>query len=143
MEKQDYPYCKHGTYVGGCGYDYMCGACEMGDPDPTPRQLLDLVVYEADKLARQRAEIEASLATYTPEDAAVARVALSSEFFVDYQTKPFHRALRHFENIFKLATHLDDDQWLNRLHARQEAEWRRMPAEDQFDSLPDYVLDGP
>jgi hypothetical protein len=23
--------CKHGTYVGGCGADYMCGACEMGD----------------------------------------------------------------------------------------------------------------
>lgn len=21
-------YCKHGTYVGGCGIDYMCGQCE-------------------------------------------------------------------------------------------------------------------
>jgi hypothetical protein len=20
--------CKHGTYVGGCGIDYMCNACE-------------------------------------------------------------------------------------------------------------------
>jgi hypothetical protein len=25
--------CKHGTYVGGCGADYMCGACEMGDEE--------------------------------------------------------------------------------------------------------------
>jgi hypothetical protein len=23
-------YCKHGTYVGGCGADYMCGWCESG-----------------------------------------------------------------------------------------------------------------
>lgn len=25
--------CKHGTYVGGCGADYMCGWCEDGTPD--------------------------------------------------------------------------------------------------------------
>lgn len=23
--------CKHGTYVGGCGIDYMCNACEAWD----------------------------------------------------------------------------------------------------------------
>lgn len=23
-------YCKHGTYVGGCGIDWMCGPCESG-----------------------------------------------------------------------------------------------------------------
>lgn len=23
--------CKHGTYVGGCGVDHLCHACEMGD----------------------------------------------------------------------------------------------------------------
>jgi hypothetical protein len=22
--------CRHGTYVGGCGIDHMCGACEGG-----------------------------------------------------------------------------------------------------------------
>lgn len=25
--------CRHGVYVGGCGADYMCGACEAGDDD--------------------------------------------------------------------------------------------------------------
>lgn len=25
--------CKHGTYVGGCGADYMCGYCENGMTD--------------------------------------------------------------------------------------------------------------
>ena len=23
--------CRHGVYVGGCGADLMCGACESGD----------------------------------------------------------------------------------------------------------------
>lgn len=23
-------YCEHGTYVGGCGIDWMCGYCEDG-----------------------------------------------------------------------------------------------------------------
>lgn len=26
-------HCVHGVYVGGCGHDYMCGKCEMGDED--------------------------------------------------------------------------------------------------------------
>jgi hypothetical protein len=26
-------YCPHGTYVGGCGIDWICGACELGDDD--------------------------------------------------------------------------------------------------------------
>jgi hypothetical protein len=26
-------YCPHGTYVGGCGIDWMCGDCEMGNYD--------------------------------------------------------------------------------------------------------------
>lgn len=25
-------YCEHGTYVGGCGIDWMCGWCEEGTP---------------------------------------------------------------------------------------------------------------
>lgn len=35
--KQAYPYCIHGKYVGGCGVDLMCFACEMGD-EPTPEE---------------------------------------------------------------------------------------------------------
>lgn len=35
----DHNYCKHGTYVGGCGYDHMCHWCEMGEEPPTQREL--------------------------------------------------------------------------------------------------------
>jgi len=31
MQPEPYPYCPHGSYVGGCGIDYMCHPCEMGD----------------------------------------------------------------------------------------------------------------
>jgi hypothetical protein len=30
VNDEPYPYCVHGTYVGGCGVDWMCGACESG-----------------------------------------------------------------------------------------------------------------
>lgn len=30
MAKNYDGYCEHGTYVGGCGADYMCHFCEMG-----------------------------------------------------------------------------------------------------------------
>lgn len=31
-------YCIHGVYVGGCGWDLMCGACEMGEPALSPEE---------------------------------------------------------------------------------------------------------
>ncbi len=35
-------YCKHGTYVGGIGADYMCGYCEDGT-EPEPPEILATV----------------------------------------------------------------------------------------------------
>lgn len=34
-ERHQAGYCRHGVYVGGCGIDWMCGACESGEPEPT------------------------------------------------------------------------------------------------------------
>lgn len=36
---EDHNYCRHGVYVGGCGYDHMCGWCESGEEPPTQREL--------------------------------------------------------------------------------------------------------
>lgn len=41
-------YCRHGTFVGGCGYDHMCGWCETGEEPPTRAEL--------DRRALKRAE---------------------------------------------------------------------------------------
>jgi hypothetical protein len=31
--RRDDNYCRHGVYVGGCGIDWMCPACEFGDDE--------------------------------------------------------------------------------------------------------------
>lgn len=37
VDLSDDNHCVHGAYVGGCGIDWMCGRCEMGDgPDILP-----------------------------------------------------------------------------------------------------------
>ena len=33
-------YCFHGTYVGGCGIDWMCGWCESGGEGSSPYDYL-------------------------------------------------------------------------------------------------------
>ncbi len=33
-------YCFHGTYVGGCGIDWMCGYCESGELGSSPSDFL-------------------------------------------------------------------------------------------------------
>lgn len=30
-DRHEAGYCQHGVYVGGCGIDWMCGACESGE----------------------------------------------------------------------------------------------------------------
>lgn len=34
-------YCFHGTYVGGCGIDWMCGYCESGEQGSSPWDYLE------------------------------------------------------------------------------------------------------
>ena len=45
--------CKHGVYVGGCGEDLMCGACEAGDTMYDEAELID---DEDDEVAPPAAE---------------------------------------------------------------------------------------
>lgn len=35
----DSDFCEHGTYVGGCGIDWMCGDCELGISAAEARQI--------------------------------------------------------------------------------------------------------
>lgn len=45
--------CEHGTYVGGCGIDHMCGWCESGI-DQAER--LDIEAAQRARTARRRME---------------------------------------------------------------------------------------
>ena len=42
-------YCPHGKYVGGCGIDWMCQACEMGDDDYDLADLDSMIRYHHSK----------------------------------------------------------------------------------------------
>jgi hypothetical protein len=44
IDHSDENHCVHGTYVGGCGIDWMCGQCENGDTEPL--QLPDIYPWE-------------------------------------------------------------------------------------------------
>ncbi len=37
----DHNYCKHGTYVGGCGWDHLCYWCELGEEPPSPAEVAE------------------------------------------------------------------------------------------------------
>lgn len=45
-------FCVHGTYVGGCGYDFMCFRCEMEEPDVDEFDILyqQEYIYTDDKV---------------------------------------------------------------------------------------------
>ncbi len=51
-------YCPHGTYVGGCGADYMCGWCEDGI---SGAELREINRRDRTRMTRERAEQAAKL----------------------------------------------------------------------------------
>lgn len=139
MQKTPYPYCVHGVYVGGCGVDYMCGACEMGDPNTTPREQRDYI--------RSRYSRGMELAV------VLTRAAVKSEAYrfmiarVDTHLLNLASELRleldKLKEIELWAEHEDDDEWIYRRHAEAQRLWNEAEGEEQFWSLPVEVLDGP
>jgi hypothetical protein len=85
-------YCVHGTYVGGCGIDWMCGACESGE------DRRDFVQVAEDRLtnwawadalnghARNNLKAIAFLARHYESDPVKALNEIA-EFMADYQAE--------------------------------------------------------
>lgn len=142
MAHYAYPYCRHGAYVGGIAEDYLCGACEMGDPDPTPAEL-DAVVAAAET---NKDDILGGLLD--------VMVRTDVDFIRHPTFRPFLDALveRLDEGIAvarnaavearRWATGDDDDQWTRARHRADAREWADASREEQLGSLPASVLDG-
>lgn len=112
-----YDYCKHGRYVGGCGIDWMCHRCEMGDEDSTGRELLDYIVEAAKSLEISDQRIDEWLrllsetsSTTIPQDTIMLLRA-------PYVNKVME-LIREYNHIMSLANDLDDRGWLDREHDR-------------------------
>lgn len=101
-------YCRHGVFVGGsCGPDYMCGQCESGDPDPTPRDYLTWAAEDAQFLEEREAELEFILLSagtiITPE---------LGELCLRGAAVAWRNNVRSYHYSLPWAKHLDDDRWL-------------------------------
>lgn len=143
MQRQSYPYCKHGSYVGGCGADYMCGACEMGDETPSLRDLTNEVSILLDRFAREDDNLRASLVENYPHNIYLHVYIYSHMLQHNTRLRHIENVRQQIEYITPLVTGMDDRGWLDREHDRKIREWDSMEGEDQFWSLPSQVLDGP
>lgn len=136
-------YCKHGNYVGGCGADYMCGACEMGDPDVTVNDSLatiERLVAESAEVARRGYELGIDVVTVELMNTVVWD-KLSAVLIAGYEA---------IDEIRQWAEDDDDNDWMDRRHAAMEEELedrlsQLTPAERtvfEIAMLPESVQDG-
>lgn len=108
-------FCRHGRYVGGCGYDFMCGACEMGDPDLT--------------LAEARRVADREIADFWDLfDRLVANVGhVEACGVIDRLGEPVFATLANavelVRSIAEVAHGPWDDDYLGRLQDEAIAEW--------------------
>lgn len=115
-----YDHCRHGVYVGGCGIDFMCHACEMGDPDPTPRDL----ITQVDRLARELWTWWDTMIDNLRRHASVANDAqvefdrvlpdLADSVEQSRLAGDLRRAISHRDAVLAMANGLDDDAYLAR-----------------------------
>lgn len=139
MQKQDYPYCPHGNYVGGCGADYMCGQCEMGD-EPLSINTLRLLRRNSYTTMAHFLNLYMNLCGLTPalwQGFALVNRDLVQRFLNDNAAID-----RQIAEISVYATDDDDTTWLWKQHDARIKAWHEMDGDDQFESLPSYVLDG-
>lgn len=133
-----YPYCIHGSYVGGCGVDWMCHACEMGDEAPTISEIRSAMRYAYSRGAK-RFELGAILAL-TPFPGSHPERLL--DHLVGEAIGQILRLRAQIEEIWEYAVDEEDRYWIYRRHEKRVEEWEALEGEDQFWSLPDHVLDG-
>jgi hypothetical protein len=110
-------FCRHGVYVGGCGYDFMCGACEMGDPDLTLREAIAWANREIDDFFALWDTIS-GIENVDAEAVFDNLAGVTSNYF-----STLRRALDTRDEIARLSCGLDDDKYLYRQRAARVLAW--------------------
>ena len=155
MDQHPFPNCVHGVYVGGCGIDFMCHACEMGDEELSPNQafawakravIQDMNAKTEDIMFVLKVNDENRLegnawhngisnflkGTFNNETRLVRSGTMSAA----------RSAMAYLDECSRWAEHPDDADWIYRRYDHWVAEHNAMSGEDQFNALPDHVLDG-
>jgi len=137
----EYPYCPHGTYVGGCGADFMCGPCELGDAEPTANEQAAYVR----RLYSRAFDPQFGVVSIIPILLATPSSPRTSGAFMMILRKQLgelERERAFLAEIRKYSRHENDHQWIWKRHGERRAEWDRLDDTQQFDALPDAILDG-
>lgn len=112
--------CRHGTYTGPPGgYDYLCGYCESGDPDPSPNDIRDII--ENLELTRKR---EAEDANRLFEEMTIKHGSVLASDIAGvvraYATRSVNSEISRWEKALeeslKWAKHDDDQGWMFTRH---------------------------
>lgn len=108
-------YCKHGSYIGTPGGpEILCGACESGDPDPTPAELREWLAEDLAKLEERTLLLEWIGVEHPAFAAEIPSCTVNERNHVHVRRAQLAEALRW-------ATHEHDDNWLNRRHRAERA----------------------
>lgn len=137
----EYPYCPHGTYVGGCGIDYMCQACELGDEEVTAAEQAEYVR----KIFSRRFDPQFGVLSVVPLSLAspqAPRLPGALCQMIMGALGELAREQAFLDEIRRYSEHENDRQWIWRRHGERRAEWDLRSAQEQLEILPDYVLDG-
>lgn len=137
----EYPYCPHGTYTGGCGIDYLCHACELGDEEITAAEQAEYVR----KIYSRRFDSKFCVLSLIPLSLAspqAPRLPGALCQTIKGALNELAREQAFLDEIRRYSEHENDRQWIWRRHGERRAEWDMQNSKEQFDSLPDFVLDG-
>jgi len=149
-------HCKHGVYVGGCGIDWMCHACEMGDVEPTPTEAAASMVTAFERYTNRRSELLMLIAATKADDISGDTAHLDSlagRILNGDQTllgadnyANFRRAVNSWLEACEWAEGPDDNDWLARRHrilTEQEMAYREgWDINDHIAALPLHVQEG-
>ena len=149
-------HCKHGVYVGGCGIDWMCHACEMGDVEPTPTEAAASMVTAFERYTNRRSELLMWIASVKAADTSGDTAHLdsvASRILNGDQTllgadnyANFRSAVCTWQEACEWAEGPDDNDWLARRHrilTEQEMAYREgWDIDDHIAALPLHVQEG-
>lgn len=127
-------HCRHGVYVGGCGWDFMCPVCEAGDPEPTVREL----AVRVDRLARELwgmwDAVWGRLVDRIGEgEAGLVFGDMEEAFGTNRLAGELRRAVEHRDAVAAVADGPDDRGYLVRRHAAAIAEYLAQPDQELID----------
>jgi len=113
----------------------MCSACESGEPEPT---LAELEAYRRSIYSRAASIVNEA----SPQLNFRAWIVLSAHKWREVASQ-LESLEYQIEEVRLWSTDPDDREWIYRRHDALVEVWHRKSQQDQFDSLPNYVLDGP